>query len=221
MADTPAPAPPADDPKPCPFSFTLKTAVYHLSGPAGPGLDMLVASAVRLWLTVKRSGENRYLLTGRTAALIPYATWINEKNAPHKCEFDAPTGVSFNIERAGPPRGVRQVEIVGDGNTHLHVRLAIDHGLTASAGSSIYRFNVTGTTSRLVSWLMAALKKPRADVLAMLAIDEAAVVAEDRIALDPHAVRIDLPTRTTKSEIKHDAEGRIVSVVQTEETSED
>lgn len=223
MDGTPAPAPPADEPPADPpkepgFQFITHKALFHLSGPAGPSLNRLVCVAVQIGAEVRRTGENLYSLSGGSRALVAYADWINAGESGHQCVIDAPTGVAFGIEYANPPRAVRRVAIGGDGSAHHYVRHAIDNGLTATAGPSAFRYYVEGTTAQLIRWLMAALKKTREEVLAMLGIDEATAAAEDRVALDPHAVRVQLPARVTTSDIKHDQQGRIVSVTQIEKS---
>jgi hypothetical protein len=213
--------PPAEDPSPPPsFAFKTATAVYELTGPAGSGLDHLVTTAVRLHLNVTARPDGRYRLTGRTEALTPYAAWINDHCTPHACRIEAPAGVRFDFARATPLRPARKVQITGDAAAQSFVRLAVDHGLTVAPGPDVWRFEASGKTSALVAWLAAALKVDRAAAMTHIGVDQKTVEREDAESIEPQTVRVDLPTRTTRSQIEHDPEGRIVSVVQTEETAE-
>jgi hypothetical protein len=213
-------APASDDP-PRPFSFRTNTAVYILSGPAGPELDRLVATAVPLHLEVSPTGDGRYRLAGASATIIPYAAWISERCAPHVCEIERPSGVVFNLRRAAPLRAARRIEVVGDAGAYEHVRRAIDHGLEVTPGMNVWRFSVTGKTSALVRWAAACLKVDAAEAMRRLALDQATIDREDAIADDPATVRVEvaLPTRRTTTDITRSATGDIVNVVQ-RETSE-
>ncbi|GEM_PF-3839231 len=221
-ADDAEPTAPAEAPPPPARKLTYKAPAHNLlTGVAGTAeLNTTVAFTVDLGMGPLRIGEGQYRMGGDQSDIAKLREMIDLYGFGDtvKVDFERPpqaTRVSFKA----PPdrrRPVRMAEIHGIDHHAQLVAGAVDAGLNVVC-VGLRRYEVFGTTGRLVQWLAACTGTTVAKALELLGITAEQAAAEDA-ASDLPTITVNLPKRETISVIVRDREGDITEVTQTERT---
>jgi hypothetical protein len=198
---------------------------WVLSGPAGNGVDTLVASLIGAGVTVEsiKAGE-RYRLAGPTETLEVLASELAAIENFDLAREMPPTETISMASTVAPSHAYRRsMTVHGVGAATGFVARAVDRHLTVTP-CGVNRWSVAGRTAALVDWLAEVWSKPADEVLAVFGLTPEAVAAEDspiptvHVVLPPVPVQVNvtLPDRRTTSDFKRDAEGTVTTVVQLE-----
>ena len=201
------------------LSMPAATTRWTLVGPAGPGLDVIVASLTGAGVLVEvvapgtayRLHASDHFLRGLSDAV--------EKIPGFRVAIEEAPTESITLSTTAPPSPIprRTITVHGAGAQAAHfIRVAVDYGLTVQT-VGVQRWAIAGPSATLISWAAAAWSRGEADVLNAFGLTAEQVRAEDAPApaVVP-TVNIILPDRKITSEITRDRAGDISTVVQTE-----
>ena len=195
------------------------TTRWQLVGPAGPGLDVIVASLtgagvlvdVILPGTAYRLHASEHFLRGLSAAV--------EKVPGFRVALEEAPTESITLSTTAPPSPIprRTITVNGAGvHAAKFVRMAVDLGLTVQT-VGMQRWAIAGPSATLISWAAAAWSRSEVEVLKALRLTAEQVAAEDAPApaVVP-TVTVILPDRKITSQIVRDRAGDIEKITQHE-----
>lgn len=200
---------------------------WRLDGPAGSGIDTLVAGLIGAGVAVEPIvAGTAYRLDGHALLLGVLGDELKliegfdlQREAPPADRIDMRSSLA-------PSRpALRSITVHGTGAASSFVARAIDRRL-AVAPVGVSRFAVNARTADLVDWLAAVLARSAEDVMALFGWTPESVAAEDAAVptvavanLPTVQVNVTLPDRKTTSEIGRNAAGEITQVIQFESTT--
>lgn len=198
-----------------PLRWVSSVNRWKLTGPAGPGIDMLVSALVDTGMHVEVIEPTvAYRVDGDAKRLLVIAEQINEQEGYSLAPEPVPDQVWLKnvVDPARPYR--RTAYVHGGGNAFRFVARAVDLNLQVSSAGTC-RWAIKGSTAALLAWAAAYVHcVPVDEVLKLWQLTADAARAEDEDATLAPVTQVLMRGTVAVSTVKRNDDGEIVEVVQ-------